>query len=173
MKKENRKKILKLINPETHEFSWNEEGVPYNFKEKKKISQGKLSRARGARFELKVRKDLEEKGKVVDKWSNNVDLENGKLIPAKRKYNPFSKVMTIGTGFPDFVTFAEVRDGMYRVVGVEVKLNGILSKEEKEKCRWYLEKRIFSEIWIAKQKQSGRKVEVEYENFVERYPNKA
>jgi len=172
MKKGNRKKILNLIDPETHEISWNAEGTPYKFKEKKKIEKGKISRARGARFELKVRKDLEEKGKVVDKWSNNVDLEDGKIFPAKRKYNPFSRVMTIGTGFPDFVAFSEIRNGIYSVIGVEVKLNVTISKEEKEKCRWYLERRIFSEIWIAKQKKVGRKIDVEYENFIERYPNK-
>ncbi|MBU2612526.1 MAG: hypothetical protein KKB62_02280 [Nanoarchaeota archaeon] len=169
IKKEHRKKILDVINPETHEISWNEEGVPYKFKEKKKIKSGKTSRAKGARFELRVRHDLEEKGRTVDKWSNNVDLEEGKLIIAKRKYNPFSKVMTIGTGFPDFVTFSYVHDGFYSVIGVEVKVNGTLSKEEKEKCLWYIKNKIFSDIWIAKEKRNGRKIEVEYVNFREKY----
>ena len=31
-------------------------------KDKKKVKQGKKNRASGARFELKVRKDLEDKG---------------------------------------------------------------------------------------------------------------
>ena len=36
--------------------------------------QGKKNRQAGARFELKVRKDLESKGWIVDKWSNNVEF---------------------------------------------------------------------------------------------------
>ncbi|MFA5953844.1 MAG: hypothetical protein WC812_04590 [Candidatus Pacearchaeota archaeon] len=170
--KEHKEKILNLINPETHEISWNEEGVPYKFKEKRKIKDGRVSRAWGAKFELLVRKDLEGKGRIVDKWSNNIDLEIGKLVSAKRKYNPFKKVMTIGTGFPDFVSIQHAYDNMYSVIGVEVKTNGILSKIEKEKCVWYLNKKIFSQIWIAKAVRNGRKIEIEYENFEEKYGQK-
>ena len=50
--------------------------------------QGKRNRAAGARFELKVRAALEKEGWVIDKWTNNVDLEKGCVIPAKRKYPP-------------------------------------------------------------------------------------
>ena len=39
-----------------------------------KKTQGKKNRAAGARFELKVRKDLEEKGWIVSKWMNNVEF---------------------------------------------------------------------------------------------------
>ncbi len=39
-----------------------------------KKTQGKKNRAAGARFELKVRDDLEKKGWIVDKWSNNVEF---------------------------------------------------------------------------------------------------
>ena len=77
--------------------------------------------------------------------------------------------MTIGTGFPDFVSIAHIHDGFYSVIGVEVKINGILSKEEKEKCKWYLEKEIFSDIWIAKAKKNGKKTEIEYIDFKEKY----
>ena len=166
VKKEGLEIINKAINPE-YKTSW-ENGIPQP-KKKSEIKKGRTSRARGARFELKVRRDLEEKGRIVDKWTNNVDLIEGKLIIAKRKYNPFSKVMTLGTGFPDFITFSHVHDGMYSVIGVEVKINGILSKEEKEKCRWYLEKNIFSQIWIAQKRDNGRKMEIEYIDFKERY----
>lgn len=170
MEKVNQEKIDKLVenieNPDK-EISW-EEGQPL-FKSKKEIKKGKSSRARGARFELKVRKDLEEKGRFVDKWNNNVDLENSKMIIAKRKFNPFLKAMTLGTGFPDFISIANVRDELYSVIGVECKINGILSKEEKEKCIWYLEKKVFSQIWIAKEKKVGKKIEIEYVNFKERY----
>jgi len=37
--------------------------------------QGKKNRQSGARFELKVRADLESKGWIVAKWTNNVDLD--------------------------------------------------------------------------------------------------
>jgi len=175
VKKENKDKIMEMIRKagsEEYETSWNEAGVFSVSKKKSDIKKGKTSRAKGVRFELKVRKDLEAKGRVVDKWTNNVDLEKGKLITAKRKFNPFSKAMTIGTGFPDFISIRHVYDDMYSVVGVEVKINGILSKEEKEKCAWYLKSKIFSQIWIAKAVQRGRKMEVEYEDFEERYLKK-
>jgi len=132
-------------------------------KKKSEIKKGKKSRASGANFELKVRRDLESKGWIVDKWTNNVNLEKQEIEPAKRKFNPFSKVMTIGTGFPDFICFQKMGD-YYKIIGVEVKKNGILDKEEKEKCKWYLDKGIFSEIWIVR--DSG---EIAYEDFKERY----
>ena len=70
--------------------------------------QGKKNRAAGVRFEAKVRAGLEDMGWIIDKWTNTVDYERdgniGKVVPAKRKYNPFKKVMVIGTGFPDFIS---------------------------------------------------------------------
>ncbi len=130
-------------------------------KRKSKIRRGSKSRADGGLFEAKVRKDLEGKGWVVDKWSNNVDLDEGKIVPCKRKFNPFNKVMTIGTGFPDFICFSR-RGDLFKVIGVEVKMNGNLSRVEKEKCVWYLDKGIFSEILVASKKKIGRNVVVEY-----------
>ncbi|NCN51720.1 hypothetical protein GW931_01795 [archaeon] len=170
MEKINKKRVDKLvgnINDSDKEVSW-EEGQP-KFKSKLKIQKGKSSRARGARFELKVRHDLEEKGRFIDKWNNNVDLESQKMVIAKKKFNPFLKAMTLGTGFPDFISIAHVRDEFYSVIGVECKINGILSKTEKEKCIWYLEKKVFSQIWIAKEKRNGKKIEIEYVDFKERY----
>lgn len=71
--------------------------------------QGKLNRAAGQRFEAKVRASLEKMGWIVDKWTNTVDYnregKTGKVVPAKRKYNPFKKIMVLGTGFPDFIAF--------------------------------------------------------------------
>jgi len=133
------------------------------------VKQGRLNRAAGARFELRVRKDLEEKGEILDKWSNNVDLEKDKLIPAKRKYNPFLKALSIGTGFPDFVAFKRINEDKFEVMGVEVKTRGLLDKEEKEKCRWLLDKKIFSKILIAKMVKEGVRVKIEYINFAEKY----
>ena len=94
--------------------------------------QGKLNRAAGARFELKVRSDLEKDGWILDKWTNNVDLENGKIVPAKPKFifNPKTKMrIMIGknSGFPDFIVFRN-KNNNYEVIGVEVKGNGWLDK---------------------------------------------
>ena len=80
-------------------------------KKKSEIKKGRKSKASGSQFELRVRKDLEEKGWVVDKWSNNLDLEEGKIVPCKRVFKKFAVdkgVMTIGTGFPDFVAFQKM-----------------------------------------------------------------
>lgn len=138
--------------------------------ENNKSAMGKKSRAAGARFELKVRKDLEEKGWITDKWTKNVDLEKMELIPAKRKFNPFNRVMTIGTGFPDFIAFRAVVDTNekktfynYNVVGVESKMNGKLDKQEKEKCFFLLERGVFKDILIAR--KGAKKGTIEYIDY--------
>ena len=172
VKKENAVEIMKRIkeagDPANYETSWDEKGIPKS-KKKSEIKKGKTSRAKGARFELNVRKDLENKGRIVDKWNNNVDLEKEEMIIAKRKYNPFSKVMTIGTGFPDFISIKRVRDDLYSVIGVEVKMNGILSKVEKAKCKWYLAEHIFLKVLVAKAVKEGRAIKIEYVDFKEKY----
>ena len=150
----------------------------------KKI-QGKKNRESGRRFELKVRKDLEDKGWIVSKWMNNIsELKqdkpssetNGyrKLIPAKHKFRGKGIPMAIGTGFPDFICFkivkiktpvGEIRPtpDVYEIIGVEVKSNGYLDREEKLKCKWLLDNNIFSKILIAsKGKKRG---EIIYEEF--------
>ena len=133
--------------------------------ERRKI--GKRNRAKGQRFENLVRKDLEKKGFICDKWTNNVKTKENKipipkelwkLEPAKRKYNLFKKTYVIGTGFPDFICLKHhiiFGDNTYEVIGVEVKFNGRLSPCEKEKCMWYLEKNIFSKILIASHPKRG------------------
>lgn len=130
--------------------------------------QGKRNLASGRRFELRVRKDLEEKGWVCSKWQNNVDLEKGKLISAKQGI--FHKT---STGFPDFVIYRELiakahnpyQEELikYDINGVEAKSNGYLTQEEKKKCRWLLKNRIFNKIIIAKKgKKRGK---IKYEEF--------
>lgn len=128
--------------------------------------RGKKNRSSGARFELKVRNAMEKEGWIIDKWTNNVDLKEDKLVKSRRKYNPFSKVLSIGTGFPDFIGFRLAKEN-YEVIGVEVKVNGWLDRSEKEKCWWYLEKKIFSKILVAK--RGKKKGEIEYVNFLEKY----
>ena len=132
--------------------------------------RGKKNRAAGSRFELKVRKDLEKQGWIISKWMNNVDLEEGKIIPAKRKYNPFLRALSVGTGLPDFIGFKG--KGKKEVIGIEVKRKGYLNPEEKDKFNFYLDKKVFSKILIAKEskgKEDKRKTKIEYVNFAKKY----
>jgi len=141
--------------------------------EKKKIDyskQGKKNRQSGQRFEAKVRAQLEEMGWVVDKWTNTVDYNRdegtGRVVPAKRKYNPFKKVMVIGTGFPDFICL-KYSSGIFEIVGVEVKANGYLDQIEKGMCHWLLDNKIFPRILIAR--KGKKRGEIIYTNFAEKY----
>lgn len=131
--------------------------------------RGKKSRAKGQRFEAKVRQNLEELGWVVAKWTNTVDYDKNKITPAKRKYNPFSKVLTIGTGFPDFICFKRNTDGNCEVIGLEVKGNGYLDQTEKGMCFWLLKNKIFSRILIARKGKSREDGGIEYIDFEKKY----
>ncbi len=134
--------------------------------------QGKRNRAAGSRFERKVRKDLEEKKFILDKWTNNIDLEKKKIVPAKRKYNPFKKAMVIGTGFPDFICIKLSKSSKKEIIGVEVKRKGYLKPEERKKAKWYLKNNIFSKILIAKEsrdKKDKRKTRIDYIDFAKKY----
>ncbi len=133
--------------------------------------QGKKNRAAGVRFEAKVRADLKSQGWIVSKWMNNIDFEKDDIVPAKRKYNPFLKALSIGTGFPDFIVF-KLEGKKYEVVGIEVKRQGYLDKEERKKCRWYLKNKIFSKILIAKGIKECRAIKVKYIDFQEKYGDK-
>ena len=143
-----------------------------------KVKQGKKNRLSGADFERRTRENLEECRWIVAKWPNNVDLVNNKLVPAKHKFNFYTKVMSLGTGFPDFIAYQfennmvfKLQSGeiftkkLYEVIGVECKVNGKLDKEEKEKCQWLLEQGIFSKILIAHKEKVKNKVRVIYEEF--------
>ena len=125
--------------------------------------QGKRNRAAGARFEKKTRDDLVSNGLMVSKWQNNVDLEKGKCVPAKP-----GRFRIMQTGFPDFIAYKEKPLSnliTYEIIFVEAKSNGYLSKEEKEKARWYLEHKYCGKFFITKKKKVGRKIEVEYIEF--------
>ncbi|MBI2043413.1 hypothetical protein HYT25_03425 [Candidatus Pacearchaeota archaeon] len=136
-----------------------------------KSKRGRLARAAGARFELKVRTDLEKQGWILDKWTNNVNLGKKEIISAKPKFvfNPKTRMrIMIGksSGFPDFICF-KLSKKKYDIIGVEVKMNGFLDAEEKEKCRFLLNKKIFSKIRIAK--KGKKRGEIEYIDFAEKY----
>ncbi|MBS3086622.1 hypothetical protein J4422_02875 [Candidatus Pacearchaeota archaeon] len=134
---------------------------------RKKREQGRKNRAAGTRFEAKVRSEIEKMGWTVSKWMNTVDYEakgkTGKLVPAKRKYNPFLKVLGIGVGFPDFICFKKVANGNYEVIGLEAKGNGYLDKVERGMCHWLIENRIFSRILVAK--KGKKRGEIEFIEF--------
>ena len=121
-----------------------------------KVKQGKKNRAAGARFELKVRKFLEESGYVVDKWSNNVDLEKGAITQAKKKFNPHRRAMALGTGFPDFIALKKDK-----IILVECKKRKYLDKVEKEKVQWLLKNSIFNKIFVAYQNQETKEIKWE------------
>ena len=91
----------------------------------------------------------------------------GKLIPAKHKFRGLGIPMSIGTGFPDFIAFTKYEFGLatFNVIGIEVKTNGYLTKEEKDKCEWLIDNNIFSKILIAsKGKKRGEIVYKEFKN---------
>ena len=79
LKKETKEKIMEIINKagnEGYETHWSEKGIPVS-KKKSEIKKGRRSRALGARFELRVREDLEKSGWIVAKWTNNVEFSVG------------------------------------------------------------------------------------------------
>lgn len=95
---------------------------------------------------------------------------NGKLVKCKPKFNPFTKsLMMNSAGFPDFIAFRPNGE-CYEIIGVEVKVNGLLSKEEKKKCQWLLGNKIFSRILIAK--QSKERGKIDYIDFNVKYNKK-
>lgn len=144
---------------------------------------GKHSRAAGKRFELAVRADLEKKGWIVCKWQNNVEFDKkateimgvrafiGKLIPAKHIFNPFTKAMSAGNGFPDFVCFRRYTCGncvahhfgecSFNIILVESKMIGSLDKIEKDKANWITEM-LKIPVFIASKEKKGV---VAYEEF--------
>lgn len=144
-----------------------------NKKELSKIR--KKARVDGKKHELQVRKDLESKDWIISKWQNNVEFLDaefkiGRIIPCKPKFNPFTKSLMMNSGgFPDFIAYKlglySKGVSAYNIIGVESKSNGILTKEEREKCRWLISNNIFSKILIAiKGEKRGSIIYKEFEN---------
>ena len=145
-----------------------------------KKTMGKRSRAAGQRFERKVREDLEKEGWIVAKWTNNIEFmcthkEHccARLVKVKNKFLGPGRPMMLGAGFPDFICFKQkyeikTREFLYEVIGVESKMTGILDKEEKEKCKWLLDNRVFSKILIAG--KGTKRGQIVYTDFLDKYP---
>ena len=123
----------------------------------KKSEIGRKARASGKLFELKVRHEMEDRGLIVCKWSNQIDFEKNKIIPAKSKFNPFTKVSTQGSGFPDFVVYSKPYDynDDVMIIGVESKKSKYLDKTEKSMCDWLIKNSIFHKIFIAYKGKDG------------------
>ena len=130
------------------------------------VKRGKASKAQGAAFELKVRADLENKGFICDKWSNNVEF-----LLKEIKVEDFiaftHKQINVDVSKP---LEEEIVDGdIPTIIGVESKMTGELTKEEKEKCVWLLQNKIFSKILIASKTKVKNKIVIVYEDFKEKY----
>ncbi len=175
--KDRKERVMAFVNKATSQeyiTTYPEIGAPVQ-KIKSEVEKGKKSKASGARFELRVRGDIETQGWIVAKWSNNLDVKDGKivgkLVRCRPRFNPKTKnLMMNNPGFPDFISFKRRVEESYDVIGVEVKTNGTLSKIEKQKCHWLLENKIFSRILIAK--KSKERGKVDYIDFKEKYVNK-
>ncbi len=131
-----------------------------------RIKIRKKAKADGARFELRVRALLEKDGWIVDKWTNNVNLEESKLVKVKNLFLGPGRPVMLGAGFPDFIAFKR-KGGNYEIIGVEARTVGYLKPGEKEKCGWYLKNKIFSKILIAK--KGKKRGEIEYIDFAKKY----
>lgn len=97
------------------------------------VKQGKRNKQMGLDFERRTRAYLEELGYIVTKWHNNV--KDNKLVPAKA-----GRFRQMQTGFPDFLVLKQEINKLYSVLLLECKINGKLSKIEKEKALFYLDK---------------------------------
>ena len=151
--------------------------------------QGKRNKAMGADFERRTRKDLEAGNWKVSKYGNNVRdskprdglahaFHIKKCIPAKP-----GMYRMMQTGFPDFIAYQIVdgrsecadtlvtQDGSIQIDAdasvffIECKVNGYLSKEEKEKAQWYLDNGYCSKFLIAYKTKEKNRVKVNYKEF--------
>ncbi len=99
-----------------------------------KKAQGKRNRRIGAEFERAVRRDMNYKGWIIDKFTSNIELENMRIVQAKsNRWNSRS------CGFPDFVIFRKLGE-LFEVRFIECKTNNILSKPEKLKLDFLVKK---------------------------------
>jgi len=118
-----------------------------------------------------------------DEDVHDLPFTKGKLVPAKPKFvfNPAMKrrvMMGNSSGFPDFIIFkrsenfekleitmTETKE-VYEpicLMGIESKMNGYLDKDERAKCKWLIENRIFSKILIAqKGLKSGEIIYIQF-----------
>ncbi len=75
LKKKDFLEEIKKASSEEYVTEWDADGRIGTQKKKTNVKRGSMSKSSGSAFELKVRKDLEEKGWIIDKWSNNIEFE--------------------------------------------------------------------------------------------------
>jgi hypothetical protein len=92
------------------------------------------------------------------------------MHPAKAQYNPFLKrIAGEGSGFPDLISFRrEFDNGTKSIVGVECKVAKYLSPEERLKCEWLLDNKVFDVILIAFENKEGEIEYMKYQSQVEK-----
>ena len=124
-----------------------------------KKAMGKKSRAQGKAFELRVRKDLEGIGFIVDRWTNNI--KDGVCVAAKAKWAGPGRPMMMGAGFPDFIAY-----GNGKILFVECKMGKYLDREEKAKAQWYLDHNYCTKFLVAFKTKEKNRVRVNYQEIV-------
>lgn len=137
-----------------------------NKSKEENIIRGKKGKASGADFEKRTRAFLIEEGWIVSKFPNKVVDE--KLIPAKHVFRGKGIPMALGTGFPDFVAYKQIRIGstlMFDVVFVECKVNKTLKREEKEMAKWYLKHEYCSAFFVAFKTKEKNRIKVNLQDF--------
>jgi hypothetical protein len=147
-----------------------------HIKDPNKVIQGKKNKRKGNQLEAKARAALTDAGYIICRWQNTVEfttdydlggsIKIGRLVGAKPKWNFFTKSLSYaGTGFPDFVIMKAIdKLGTCKVMGLEVKSTGYLDPEEREKVKWYLDKKIFPKIIIAKKDKTGHMIFIDSQN---------
>ena len=68
------------------------------------------------------------------------------------------------TGFPDFIVYDkyDTWQDAYNITFIECKVNGYLSKEEKEKAKWYLMHGFCNQFLIAYKTKECNRVKINY-----------
>lgn len=121
----------------------------------------KNSRQIGADFERRVRKDIESKGWFVCKWQNQVDLKNNCIVPAKPGYYKLAQ-----TGWPDFLCYRQSSySKRYHVLGVEVRVDGYITPDEKKKIQFYLTTGVFNKFFVASKLKVKNRVVIRYKEI--------
>ena len=131
-----------------------------------KKSVGKRSKAQGKAFELKVYNDLKTNYSAVTHFHSKFDLGKMELVQAKPKWINGRLIMLQG-GFPDFVAW-DIQNNRYPI-GIECKMDGELTENEKIMCHWLVLNNIFYDIYIASKTKVKNKIVVVYESYREKY----
>lgn len=92
--------------------------------------QGKNNRRRGQAHEYKTRHHIEDKGYIVARWNNQIDLTTSPPTMIQAKSTKFNRGTT---GFPDFIALKPTNNPQhpYTIILIECKINNKLTPTEK------------------------------------------